>query len=290
VGAVRLAIDGDGAGAARRHISAAKEHEAAGTDAARDGDMGSAETHFSAADLHRRAAAMHAAGTPPDDEDEDDDDDEAPNRNRRVASNEEDDECDEDDEECQYEEMTSNRSRMILNARRDDPLPVPETFPSSPGPARRRVTANLSRTASRGDTLDIPSCILSNYAGSREAFRAVVNAQGGFRNEGDQRGPGGQPKLHSWDGGIFGSVEQGGVRLGATAGDPSFGDRIQPRNLSPEELLDEIMRHDEVTAENRRRQGLPDGDIEVDDVLDSGPGAIGQILGEHRTIRKTNQG
>jgi hypothetical protein len=238
--------DGDSEGASRRHLAAAKVHESAGTDAMRNGDGAGAETHYTAADLHRRAASMHSAGIPIENDD------------------------DEDDDEDMEEELTGN---LTMNYGGDDPLPQPGLIASlsSPPVRNRRGTGGSSSVVSMGDTLDTPTVILHNI---------------GFGNALDERGAGSQAKMHSWDGGLGGSVEKGGVNLGRTAGNPQFGDRIDPRTMTPEEFLEEALRHDEVNRENRRRQGLPEGDMDTDELLLEAPGAIGTILGEHRTIKK----
>jgi hypothetical protein len=228
---------GDSEGAARKHLAAAKVHETAGTDAARDGDMAGAESHYEAASLHRRAASMHSAGVPIENDDDESDDDEM------------------------EEELTGN---MVHNYAGADPLPQPDSgLFSAPSPRRFRPERNV-RPATLGDTLDTPEVILHNI---------------GFGNELDKRGAGGQPKMHSWDGGLQGSVEKGDVNLGTTVGNPQFGDRITPRTMTPEEFLEEALAHDSVTRENRRRQGLPDEDIDTDDLLET-PGTISTILGE----------
>jgi hypothetical protein len=157
-----------------------------------------------------------------------------------------------DEEDEEDDEMTDN---LVQNYAGDDPLPDIGLF-SPPRPVKN------VRPATLGDTLESPEVIIHNAQQDMGV------------------------KMHSWDGGVGGSVEKGGVRLGVTAGNPQYGDRINSRTITPDELLDEVLRHDEVTKENRRRQGLPDTDVDTDDLLLDTPGAIGTILGEHRTIRK----
>jgi hypothetical protein len=209
--------NGDSEGAARRHLAAAKIHEAAGTDAMRDGDSGSAEGHYTAADLHRRAASMHSAGIPVENDDDEDDEDD--------------------------DEMLEN---MVQNYAGDDPLPQPGFF--SPPQLVRNV-----RPETLGDTLDTPTCILHN-----------VEQDAG-------------PRRHSWD---SPEGERTDTGLGTTVGNPQFGDRITPRQMTPAEFLEEAMAHDHLTRENRKRMGLPEEDVNTDDLLLEAPGAIGTILGE----------
>jgi hypothetical protein len=210
---------------------------------------------------------MHTPPDDDDDEDDDQDDDEAPDRN--LKRNQDDDECDEDDDDCEfmetYSKVTGNRRRdMIQNAKCDDPLPLPGETPTRTRTKRERqsITRNLLGTVDSGDdVLPQQSCLLHNYAGSQEAFQAVINAQIGFGNRDDNRGPGGQPKMHSWDNAPGGaSVEQGGIKLGVTSGQPTFGDRIDPRTMTPAEFLAEAMQEDAITKWNRKRLGIPETD------------------------------
>jgi hypothetical protein len=89
---------------------------------------------------------------------------------------------------------------MTSNAYDDpgDVLDLPETiFPSRP--AGRGLTVNLrGAVEADDDCLPLPEpTLLYNYACDAEAARAVFNAQAS------------QPKMHSWDGGVAGSVEKG---------------------------------------------------------------------------------
>jgi hypothetical protein len=77
-----------------------------------------------------------------------------------------------------------------------------------------------------------------------------------------------------------------------TAGNPAFGDRIDPRQMTPEELLAEILEEDFLTRENRKRKGLPESDLDdvadLEEALPDG-GAIGKLLGERRQVKKRDQ-
>jgi hypothetical protein len=169
-----------------------------------------------------------------------------------------------------------------LTANVSDVLDLPEViFPARP--AARSLTVNLRGTVEADDDcLALPEpVVLYNYACSPEAARAVFNAQKLGPNETDTGNP-----RHSWD---RSQGEPGGVNLGTTAGNIPFAeDRRDPAHMTPEELLEFIGAHDELTRVNRKRMGLPDSDIDVSDILPE-PGAIGQLLGERRVIRKTDQ-
>jgi len=179
------------------------------------------------------------------------------------------------DEPDEDEEVTTN---LVVNEASDDVLDLPEVIHSS-RPAGRGLTVNLRGTVEEDDDcLPLPEpAVLYNYACDAEAARAVFNAQAS------------QPPLHSWDGGVAGSVEQGGVRLGTTAGNPQYGDRIDPKRMTPEEMLEYVGAHDFLTRENRKRMGLdPESDVDVSDVLEE-PNTIGRILGEMGKVKKPNQ-